>query len=318
MPRPSPLLLLPLALFATGNAQASCGQAFCVVNTNWAMQGVPADVDSSRLDLRYEVINQNQLRQGKRNISPAEDDGDTVERHTFNRNLVASYDYTFSERWNLAVSVPLQQREHDHVADPSGAASYEQWNFTKLSDVKALASYRFANEEDPLNHFGLQFGVKLPTGSHSVANADGTRAERALQPGSGSTDAIVGGYYTHRGLSAGAAWFVQGSQQQAVSTRDDFRPGSVTSLTVGYRQPVSTALSATVQANALRKGRDSGAQAEPDLSGGRYLFLSPGLSYALTQSTQAYAYAQLPLQRNVNGIQLTASRAVVAGLTLQF
>lgn len=301
-----------------GNAGASCGQAFCVVNTNWAMQGVPSDPGSSRLDLRYESINQNKLRRGSRAVSPADVDEETLERRTVNRNLIATYDYTASNAWGFSFVVPLQKRLHEHVDDPAGAATDEKWNFTRLGDIKALANYSVTNDDDPLNRFGVQFGLKLPTGSHTVSNADGTRAERALQPGSGSTDVIVGGYYTHRGLTPGAAWFAQATLQQAALTQDEFRPGSQASLSAGYTQPLAGGLNATVQLNALHKNRDHGANAEPELSGGKYVFVSPGFSYAATKSVQVYGYAQLPVYRYVNGVQLVADRAFVGGVTLQF
>src|SRR5207245_2010156 len=44
------LALLP----AAGAAQASCGTAFCVLNTNWATQGVAAEPGTARLDMRFE------------------------------------------------------------------------------------------------------------------------------------------------------------------------------------------------------------------------------------------------------------------------
>ena len=47
-------------------------------------------------------------------------------------------------------------------------------------------------------------------------------------------------------------------------------------------------------------------------------FLSPGLSYMLTQSVQAYGFVQLPLYQYVNGVQLTADWAVAAGLSWRF
>lgn len=312
------LLAALAAIAAAGNAGASCGQAFCVVNTNWAMQGVPADPGSSRLDLHYEYIDQNRLWRGSHGISAAESDSDTLEQRTLNHNLVATYDYALSDAWAFSLSVPVQKRIHEHIADPAGDATPERWDFTRLGDIKVTGSYRITDQEDPLNHFGLLFGVKLPTGSHTVANDEGAVAERALQPGTGSTDAIVGAYYTHRGFAPGSAWFAQGTRQQAVATRDQFRPGSTTSLTLGYTQPVSGPLSATLQANALIRSRDTGDQAEPELSGGRYVFVSPGLSYALSKSMQVYGYAQLPVYRYVNGIQLAADRAFVVGTAFQF
>jgi hypothetical protein len=44
------------------------------------------------------------------------------------------------------------------------------------------------------------------------------------------------------------------------------------------------------------------------------VFLSPGVSYAVGQSTQLYGYLQQALYRDVNGVQLTARRAFVFGL----
>ena len=49
-----------------------------------------------------------------------------------------------------------------------------------------------------------------------------------------------------------------------------------------------------------------GAQAEPDDSGGRSLFLSPGVGYAVSKDVQLYGFLQLPLYQYVNGVQLTA------------
>lgn len=315
MTRPLAGIAMSLAL---GTAAASCGQAYCVLNTNWSMQGVAADPGSGRLDLRYEYINQNQLRRGKTNISAAEDTSDTTELGTVNRNFLATYDYTFSSSWGFSVALPAVSRTHNHIADPTGSATPESWDFTKVGDMRALAHYRITDAEDPLVHHGFQFGLKLPTGAYRIGNADGTLAERAMQPGSGSTDAIVGAYYSRPGLTFDSAWFAQALYQQAVAIRDEFRPGAQLSLNLGYNQPLSDALHAQIQLNALVRQHDAGANAEPDLSGGRFVFLSPGLSYALNKKTQVYGYAQLPLYRNVNGIQLSASKAFVAGVTFQF
>lgn len=301
-----------------GNAQASCGQAFCVVNTNWAMQGIPSDPGSSRLDLRFESINQTKLRQGNKSISASEVDEETLENRTSNRNLIATYDYTFSNDWGFTFAAPLQKRVHEHTVDPTTNPVDEKWDFTRLGDVRALANYNIVSDDDPINRFGFQFGFKLPTGSYKVSNSDGVRAERALQPGTGSTDVIVSAFYTHRGVSTGSAWFAQLGYQQAALTQDEYRPGSQTSFTAGYNQPLVGALTGTLQLNALLKNRDSGANAEWDLSGGRYVFISPGLNYAVSNSIQIYAYAQLPIYRYVNGVQLVADYGFVGGAAIQF
>lgn len=81
---------------------------------------------------------------------------------------------------------------------------------------------------------------------------------------------------------------------------------------------VSDSVALLGRLNALRRGRDAGVDAEPDDSGGRSLFASPGLTYTASPSVQLYAFAQLPLHRCVNGTQLAVNRAAVAGVTYRF
>ena len=47
-----------------------------------------------------------------------------------------------------------------------------------------------------LSFFGLSFGLKLPTGEFDVRNAMGALAERSLQPGTGTTDLLLGAFYS--------------------------------------------------------------------------------------------------------------------------
>jgi len=73
-----------------------------------------------------------------------------------------------------------------------------------------------------------------------------------------------------------------------------------------------------LQMNALYRGRDSGVNAEPEDSGGKSLFVSPGVSVGLTKDTRAYGFFQLPIYQYVNGVQLVANRAVILGLSSRF
>src|SRR6266702_4657599 len=228
------LALLP----AAGASQASCGSAFCVLNTNWATQGVAADPGTARLDMRFEFVDQKHLQSGTKRISQAEDTADTTELRTINRNLLTTLDYTLSSNWAVSVSVPVVDRSHSHIADPTGAATFEKWDFTKIGDTRALGMYRFDNEKNPVVSQGLIFGLKLPTGSYRISNADGAVAERALQPGTGSTDLVLGGYYSAPGIHQDSSWFVQALYQQAVNTKDQYKPGNQFQLNVGYRHPL--------------------------------------------------------------------------------
>jgi hypothetical protein len=73
-----------------------------------------------------------------------------------------------------------------------------------------------------------------------------------------------------------------------------------------------------LQLNAQHKERDRGSEAEPEDTGGQFVFVSPGASYALTRNLQLYGFVQLPIYQYVNGVQLTADWAAVAGLSSRF
>lgn len=313
----APLLLTGASMLSFA-ASASCGSAFCVLNTQWDTQGMTAQAGRFTADLRYEYVKQDQLQRGRHKISAAEDVGaEAIELQTINRNLVASLDYTFDQHWGVAAALPVVKREHSHIEDPTGAAAFEAWDFSRVSDARVLGRYQF-DKTVATDSFGLQFGLKLPTGSFRIANGDGTVAERALQPGTGSTDLVIGGYYAYRPQHRDLGWFAHVSYQSPVATRDDYRPGDQLTLTGGLNYPVSDRVALLFQLNGLVKGRDRGANAEPEVSGGRYLYASPGASVALTRDTQLYGFVQLPLVRDVNGVQLVAKQALVGGLSMRF
>lgn len=309
----------PLALAVlSASAHASCGAAFCTINTDWDMQGAAA-AGTTRLDLRFEYLPQKSLREGSGKADKAalaaDPETEHLERRTLNRNWVATVDHTFNERWGVSLSLPLVGRSHDHIGEPAGEAEQEHWNFNRLGDAKVVGRYRLAGKsEDSLT---LRFGLKLPTGSFKVSNGE-ERAERTLQPGTGTTDAILGLHYASRPHAAGLGWFASAEVQSALGERQDFRPGNQLSLSAGLRYPLADALVGQLQLNAVLKGRDRGDEAEPDESGSRILHLSPGLSYALTPATQVYAYAQAPLYRHYHGTQLSADWSAVAGVSLQW
>jgi hypothetical protein len=313
-----------MPLLAAGAAEASCGSAFCVLNTNWATQGVSQAPGTSRLDLHFEFVDQKNLYSGTKKISPQEDTEDILEQRTINRNWLATYDYAFTKNWSISASLPVVSRSHSHIVDPNGldpvdpGPTPESWNFNKVGDAKVLGYYSFDNEKNPLVGYGLTFGLKLPTGSYKVTNDEGVAAERMLQPGTGSTDAVVGGYYSAPGFSQDASWFAQVLYQTPVSTKDEYKPGSQFQLNLGYRLPFAGDWQALAQLNGMIKGKDSGANSEPDLSGSRTLFFSPGLAYSITHDVQLYGFVQLPLYRWYNGAQLAVDVAYVAGMTVRF
>jgi hypothetical protein len=308
-------LALPVAA-----AHASCGSAFCTVNTAWDVQGAWTE-SGTRLDLRYEYIDQDQPRAGSDKVSVGQIPRHHDEARTVNRNWIGTLDHSFSREWGATVVLPFVDREHTHIHNHQGAQLVESWDFRELGDVRVLGRWQRASEkqgEARLDFTGVQLGLKLPTGKHDVVNSAGAAAERTLQPGTGTTDLLLGASYGRQLPQRSMSWFVQALYQQPLDMSDEFRPGKRLNLDVGSRWELSDKAGVMLQLNTLFKGRDSGLEAEPEDSGGKFVFLSPGFSYAFGKNLQAYAFVQLPLYQYVNGVQLTADRAYVVGVSGRF
>jgi len=305
-------------MFAVSPAHAHCGGAFCTINTNWDVQGV-WDKPGVRLDLRAEFIDLDQLRKGSHDTRPAGIVDTHDETRTINRNFVGTLDWSVTPQWGITLRAPLVDRSHNHIHNLDDGAGgvepeAESWNFTKIGDLQAIARYAFHQDAD--GEAGVRFGLKLPTGSIHQKNSISGVAERSLQPGTGSTDAIVGAYY--HGRLHGAGWFVQGTWQQVVNERDHFRPGRQLSADVGMNYSITPKFSLLMQVNAQHKSRDEGVNAEPADSGNQSVLLSPGLSYRVTPGMQVYGFIQKPIYQHMRGVQLTADWSAAVGVNTQF
>ncbi len=304
-------LLLVTSICLAPPLQASCGGSFCSVNTQWETQGAWTG-SGLRIKLDYAYIDQDQLRNGTSKVAPLGAAGTIDELRTRNRYLNAAFDYALNPDWAVSLQVPFIQRDHNHVVNDVPPA-YEAWDISGLGDMHLLARRQLPLS--PTSSAGIRFGVKVPTGKIDDANTEGVVAERSLQTGSGTTDAILGAYY-YRQLEGNATTaFAQTQWQRPVTRRNDYKPGQQVSADIGLRYAVTLATSVMLQANLLWKDHDQGVNAEPEESGGRYFYVSPGIDYTLTPRLQVYGFVQLPLYQYVNGTQLTADKSLMLGLS---
>ncbi|HWI81697.1 transporter [Ramlibacter sp.] len=315
-----PALACALAALVSPPARASCGSAYCSLNTDLAAEATGV-AEGGLFDLRYERIRQDQPRSGGRRVQVGEIARHHDEVRTTNQNLIASYSRTFASGWGFSVTEPLVDRDHLHIHNHRGAQQPQAWHFTEPGDLRVTGRYQAtlpAATDGGARTVGAIFGLKLPTGRTNIANGAGDVAERSLQPGTGTTDAIVGAFVHQQLPRQDASWFAQAQYQRPLGSRAGYRPGAQFSADVGYAKALADRLSGIVQVNAVFKGRDRGAEAEPADSGSRAFFVSPGASYQLSALVRAYAFVQQPLHQHVNGVQLTARRAVVLGVATRF
>ena len=309
------LSLAALALVSSGHAFGSCGAAQCMVNTQWDSLGTDT-ASGWRADISVDRINADQVRHGTHKASSDEvlaAGDDVLEEHTRSLNTTLTVDYSPAPTWGVSLSLPVVGRSHSHI-DTAGPTA-ESWDFHRLGDARL--SGRMQLRQADQYEVGVRLGLKLPTGQTDLSNAEGTVAERALQPGTGTTDLLAGLYADGR-VTGKLRWFSQLGLQHALDSHQDFKPGDSVSLDLGMGYSQNHALSLVLQLNGLIRAHDTGAEAEPDMSGGRYVSLAPGFSYAVATRTQLYGYVQLPVYQWVRGYQLTADYGVSLGLRHYF
>ena len=73
-----------------------------------------------------------------------------------------------------------------------------------------------------------------------------------------------------------------------------------------------------LQINARVEKREQGLNADVENSGATLLYLSPGVTVNLAQAAQVYAFVQVPLYQNVNGLQIEPRYTVSVGARLAF
>ena len=103
-----------------------------------------------------------------------------------------------------------------------------------------------------------------------------------------------------------------------MNSRAGYKPGKQLSIDAGLRYAVARDVGLTLQVNYHAKAGDSGGEAEPEDSGQRMVFVSPGVSWNVAKSAQLYAFVQVPVYESVNGVQLTAGWSAMAGVSWRF
>ena len=313
---------------ADAGACASCG---CTLSS---MQF--SDVQGLTVDLRWDFINQDQLRTGTGTISPVDaskivnnNGPQEVEQYTINNYVTLGIDYVITHEWGVNVQVPYIDRSHETLGTNSngiiggpGGGQYES-HTDNFGDIKVIGRYQGFT---PQHNLGILFGLKLPTGNYTLTgtSTDPTAPgpvpiDRGLQPGTGTTDVIVGAFYNDI-LSENFGYFTTALFQAALYSKDQYRPGDGVNLNAGLRYlsfPVRGVVP-QVQLNFRFVERDSGLNADTVSTGGTLLYISPGVTVPVTDQFLVYGFVQVPVYQNLNGVQLAPHYTTSVGVRYIF
>ncbi len=316
MKKPS-LILLALAAALPSSAVFACASCGCSLSSDWDSQSMSAG-SGLRFDLRYDNVNQNQVRSGTGTVASWPVPGHEQELYTRNRYLTAGIDYSASANWGLSLQLPYIDRSHASNGMAFDGSDAGTSHTQSLGDVKLVARYLGLRDE---GNTGLQFGLKLATGSHAQTFSGGAIAgdplDRGLQPGTGTTDAILGLFH-FASLSQNWDYFGQATVQLPLNSSDGYKPGHALNLNAGFRYLGLDSWVPQVQLNARASAKDSGANASPDDSGGKTLYVSPGVSFTLGEKAKIYGFVQVPVYQNLNGYQLAPKTTFSVGTQFEF
>ncbi|OIQ95353.1 hypothetical protein GALL_226210 [mine drainage metagenome] len=336
------LLAAPVLSPTAALACATCG---CTLDTDDLSAGGGAS--QWRADLQYTYIDQSQLRSGGHAVSSGavaaiNDNGGSqeVEQDTRNTYLTLGLAYSPTPDWSIATQLPYVFRGHSTYGNASrdqlNADSLSSANFAQLGDVRVVGNYQGLL---PTHALGLELGVKLPTGAyggqdtrtgatvgHPVNFSSGPNAgspmDTSLQPGTGSTDIILGASYA-QAISQDFDAYINGRFQAALlqelnSANETYRPGNTTTISLGLRYEHSPLAVPQLQLNLTHRSADQGALADTTDTAGTVGYLSPGLTLRLGQGLHAYGFVQVPVFSHLDGYQLFPRWTASAGLSYAF
>jgi len=298
------LTVAVLAAVSLHTAALACSECGCSLSSDWAAQGFTM-MPGFDAALRFEYFEQSDLRSGLHRVDRASlsfPNDDEIQQRTYSRNAWFELSDVVSSSWALSLAVPWHDRFHTTIAE--GDTDLSTSHATGIGDLRLLARYQ---THESGHSFGLQFGLKLPTGRFDQTFAEGPQAgellDRGLQLGTGTTDLLLGASWFSRPSSQLGA-FVQATLDQPLAARDGFLPSTSVNLSGGLRWLNPSRVTPQIQLNVKTEGREHGDEADTPNSGGTVAYLSPGATVELGAGASAFVFVQLPVYQRVNGLQL--------------
>lgn len=307
--------IAPIVLTSWSTAARACASCGCTLTADWLSQGLAAQPGTT-LSLRYDYVPQTMLVSGTRKVDRSAIDFPTdreIERHTFNHSLTFTLDHQFASDWGLDIQLPVLVRPHETIGE--GTIEPSKSDTKGIGDLRAVG--RWQGLSSPGSVTGIEAGLVLPTGQiHQKFKSgpeEGEEVDRGLQPGTGTVQAVLGIYHLGA-ISPELGYFLQGSGQVPLTSRDEYKPGSFVQVAASLNDTHWRNITPQLQLSFRKTWRDSGLNADRKNSGGEQLNLAPGLSAKLGTSIVGFTYVELPLWTRVNGFQLVPKAKFSAGL----
>ena len=234
--------------------------------------------------------------------------------------LLIEAGYSFNEK--LSADLFLSFVRQERTINQRGLS--EDFVYTQgIGDGVLLVKYKL------LPKFTAGLGVKIPTGAADRIRDNGTFLNADLQPGSGAWDQVLYGSYTSQLKFRPTLTFSATAIHRFTGTNNNYFDNGVTSstYTFGDETQVIVALADRLTLGRVildpslkfryrHAGRDFFNDAEFPASGGDFVFINPGLSYAINPKLSYQFNVELPIFARVTDTQLSPTVRFNTGLFL--
>jgi hypothetical protein len=252
-----------------------------------------------------------------------------IHAHNTDYNLNASLSAAYGINHHLTISAELPYVRRDHLREGEHSHSGGQTvnevvqlgSVSGIGDANLLLKYRLTDGAGP--GFALIGGIKMPTGSTHQHSPDGERLETEHQPGTGSWDPIFGASAAAPlgplRLAASALYQISGKGAQNSQLGDRLQGGLALSYRFGEPAPAHaeshdhhhgdeldeheasphSSWDAFVELAGEWEGRQKVDGEVEAASGGRWVYVAPGLRFNAASGWTAATSIALPVSQDI-------------------
>ena len=304
-----------LTLFLTVFSLEMFPQACCTVGTSISSGVERSVIKHKNLSVAFSFQNNN-LNSTFQTTTKIDD---PLNRKSSVSDFTLELEYGLAERVSvLLIGGYTNKSRTTTFTDPEFNIS-EEITFTGdgFTDIVILGKYELIVPDIvlPLGA-SIGAGAKLPTGSYTLEE-NGTRLSIDLQPGTGASDLLLWGHINYTfpifrlSINANALYRYTGTNI------DNYRYGDEVLASVNGSYGIADFLAINLQVKGRYADRDHWDGRFLPSTGGTYIDLTPSLVY-VEGNFNLRILAQLPLYRNVEGIQLTVSEKLGAEMRYLF
>ena len=273
--------------------------------------GMPASNKGTlQFNINYDLNNLQTFKDGRNTVNDR-----TRERQT--HSVLFEFGYSITERLSVDGFFSFVRQERDIETRPNE----RDFTYTQgIGDAVFLLKYRI------LKPLTIGYGVKAPLGS-SDRTSDGLSLTADLQPGSGAWDNLLYANYSQQfNFRPSLSYFgtviyrITGENDQYLeSSRYEF--GNETQLIAGVSDRFNIGTKMFDPALRFRYRHAERDQFDgfgfPG-SGGRFLFINPGVTWVISDRFSYQFNFELPLYADVNEVQLSPSFRINTGIYISF